>query len=357
MHVFVLTPLGLGGRGGIDRLMDELRTILDERKADTVDVAFYASRGPGSLASAPLYFARSMVALVARKILGRVDVVHINLAQYGSAYRKIIFAGLCRRLHIPYIVHLHGSRFRQFWDGASGWLDRALIRLFSGAECTMVLGTVWAEYVTKKAPAAASRIALFPTPTRDKSHKRSEPNIGPVRILFSGKHGERKGVRELTIALGKLSQKPNWNATLTGNGEFDKTREAIANLGISDRVSVPGWIDDEAFDVLLSTADILVLPSFDENLPLSVVEAFARGIAVICTPVGALPDIVQHEVTGLVVRPGDVDGLVCALDRLLSDPQLRKRLGKNARVVYEERLNLEPYTERLVETWRRASRK
>jgi glycosyltransferase involved in cell wall biosynthesis len=357
VHIFVVTPLGLGGRGGIDRLMDELRKIFDEGKSGNIEVVFSASRGPGRLVSAPIYFARTICALVVRKISGRVDVVHINLAQYGSAYRKIVIAWLCRRLNVPYVVHLHGSRFQHFWDAAPPWLDRALVQLFSHAACTLVLGTYWANYVATRAPAAASKIATFPTATRDKVRIRPESRVGPIRILFSGKHGPRKGVRELTAALGRLADSPNWSATLTGNGEFDKTREEIAKLGLANRVTVPGWIDDDAFETLLSQADILVLPSHDENLPLSVVEAFACGIAVISTHVGALADIVQDEVTGLVVTPGDVDGLVAALDRLLGDPQLRKRLGQNARLLYEERLNLEHYTTRLIDTWRRTSLK
>jgi len=354
LHVFVVTPLGLGGRGGIDRLMDELRVILGERKSNNVEVYFSASRGPGRLVSAPWYFAGTIFTLIARKLSGRVDVVHINLAHYGSAYRKIVIAWVCRALRIPYIVHLHGSRFRQFWEGASPTVDRAVATLFSKAACTMVLGTVWAELVAKKAPAAAPRIAIFPTATRDSGYVHSGPKGNLLHILFSGKHGERKGVRELTAALGRLAQNPTWRATLTGNGEFDKTREAVAALGIANRVTVPGWIDAGDFESLLGETDILVLPSFDENLPLSVVEAFARGIAVISTHVGALPDILHDEVTGLVVQPGDVDGLVIALDRLLKDTQLRERLGRNARALYDERLNLEQYSLRLVETWRKA---
>jgi glycosyltransferase involved in cell wall biosynthesis len=349
----VLTPLGAGGRGGIDRLMDELRTLFEQGHVGKIEVAFSTSRGPGNLATAPFYFVASLISLIARKATGRVDVVHINLAQYGSAYRKMTFAWLARMLGIPYVVHLHGSRFRQFWDGASPWLDRALARMFSRAACTMVLGSVWADYVSNKAPEAASKIAIFPTATRDNACRRVARTEGPVRIIFSGKHGERKGVRELTAALGKLAGDRRWQATLTGNGEIEKTRATVVELGIADRVDVPGWISAEAFDALIADADILVLPSFDENLPLSVVEAFARGVAVICTPVGALPDIVEHEVTGLLVQPGDVDGLTAALERMIGDPALRERLGHNARAVFDERLNLEHYAVKLVDMWQR----
>jgi len=120
---------------------------------------------------------------------------------------------VCRRSHTSYIVHLHGSRFRQFWDGSPPWFDRALVRLFSGAACTIVLGTVWAEYVATRAPAAASRIAIFPSASRDAAREYSGSKAGPAQILFSGRHGACKGVRQLTTALGKGSHESSWRAT------------------------------------------------------------------------------------------------------------------------------------------------
>jgi glycosyltransferase involved in cell wall biosynthesis len=355
LHVFVVTPLGKDGRGGIDRLMDELRVILGDGSYSDIDVLFSTSRGPGSIALSPFYLLGSILALVRRKIAGRIDVAHINLSQDGSAYRKIVVAEACRRLRIPYVLHLHGSHFHHFWDGASPWFDRILTRLFSDSARTLVLGTVWAKYIASKAPAAAPRIEIFPTATRDVVIDRPKTKSGPVSIFFSGRHGARKGVWELTAALGKLAGDPNWRATLTGDGEFEKTRKLVDELGIANVVSIPGWIDANAFENLLNQADILALPSLDENLPLSVVEAFARGIAVVCTPVGALPDIVKHEETGLFVEPGDIDGLAASLDRLIRDPLLRERLARNGRDVYEERLNLATYAKRLVETWRSAA--
>jgi glycosyltransferase involved in cell wall biosynthesis len=132
------------------------------------------------------------------------------------------------------------------------------------------------------------------------------------------------------------------------------TRDKVKGFGIADRVDVPGWISTEAFTNLLTGADILVLPSHDENLPLSVVEAFARRIAVICTPVGALPDIIEDGRSGILVKPGDVGELTEAIKRLLHDQKLREELGARARQIYEERLNLESYTKRLAKVWRAA---
>ena len=97
--------------------------------------------------------------------------------------------------------------------------------------------------------------------------------------------------------------------------------------------------------------DILVLPSFSENLPMSVIEALAHGVAVICAPVGALPDIIEHERTGLIVEPGDVEELASALSRLTEDPDLRRRLGEGGKALHRTRLDIDVCAERLVAIW------
>jgi glycosyltransferase involved in cell wall biosynthesis len=97
--------------------------------------------------------------------------------------------------------------------------------------------------------------------------------------------------------------------------------------------------------------DILVLPSFSEKLPMSVIEALAHGMAVICTPVGALPDIIEHERTRLIVKPGDVEELAPALSRLTEDPDLRRRLGEGGKALNRTRLDIDVCAERLVAIW------
>jgi glycosyltransferase involved in cell wall biosynthesis len=353
--VTVVTPLGFGGRGGIDRLMDELRSIFRQPGYERLKVEFRQSRGPGSIFLSPIYLLNLAAALVWSKIRSRVDVVHINLSQDGSSYRKLLVAWLCRRLSIPYVLHLHGSRYRQFWDNASNPLNRALARMFSKSAAVVVLGTVWKEYVSGKVPSfPADSIVILPTATQDPGVPGLRPEPHPLHILFAGRHGARKGVWDLTEALGNLASDGTWRATLSGDGEYELTKTKLKERGIADRVDVPGWISTQAFTDLLAGTDILVLPSYDENLPLSVVEAFARGIAVICTPVGALTDIVEHEKSGILVEPGNVQGLTEAIRRLLHDGQLRATLGAQARHVYEERLNLDSYAKRLAGVWRAA---
>ncbi|KQP38296.1 hypothetical protein ASF49_04605 [Methylobacterium sp. Leaf104] len=353
LRVVIVTPLGRGGRGGIDRLMDELRVSLRLPRFAEAEVTFLTSRGQGSQAAAPLHIARLLAALLRRRLTGRVDVVHINLSQTGSTYRKLVIGAFCRLLRLPYVLHLHGSRYRQFWDGAPKPVSRAIARMFAGSARILVLGSVWRDYVGGKVPEACERILVLPNASRDPG-RRERVAGRPLHILFAGRLGERKGIVELVAALGLLKDRP-WRATLAGDGDVEKTRQAVAALGLTDRVSIPGWISGEAFEALLGEADILTLPSYDENLPLSVIEAFARETPVVCTPVGAVPDIVEDGKTGLLVQPGDAAGLATALGRLLDAPDLRQSLATHARALFEERLEFVDYTGRLIAAWKTAA--
>lgn len=351
LNVCVFTPLGLYGRGGIDRLMDKLRIALHTRT--DVKVVFVATRGQWHIALSPVFLAIAIARIVVFKVFRNIDIAHINLSGRGSTYRKLIIAWVLRTFRIPYVVHLHDGDFQAFWENSPRWLDSALRNLFSRSARVIVLGSIWAELIRRKVPAAVNRTTILfnATPAVPLSRYPVARNA-PVKLLFLGKLGKQKGVPQFVCALERLASEPGWFAILAGDGEISQTRDDVAHRGLCERVSIPGWVDASDVEILLREADILVLPSFAENLPMSVVEAFAYGIAVVCTPVGALPDIVENERTGLLVEPGNVDELTQAVQRLLRDPDLRNRLGINARMLHKASLEINTYVENLATIWK-----
>ena len=359
LNVLVITPLGRGGQGGIDRLMDEVRIALEDKPELNVRPRFSASRGSGSLVWAPFYLTKSIVALVGSRATKSVDLVHLNLAHNGSAIRKMIIAAIARRLGVPYVVHLHGSEFRQFWDSAPVWLDRPLKRFFLNAAQVIVLGKIWAEFVLQKVPDVAKHIAVVPNASRAAPEMGAalKGDNGTLQILFLGKLGARKGTPDLISALAHLPRLPAWRAVLAGNGDVEVSRERVKKLELDDRVSIPGWMNDLEVSDLLACSDILVLPSFNENLPMSVIEGCAYGLAIVATPVGATEEVIKPGFSGLLVTPGDVSELTKAISRLLSDTELRMTLGRNARELHTKTFEIGAYTKRLTEIWWIASGK
>jgi glycosyltransferase involved in cell wall biosynthesis len=375
--VLVATPLGRGGRGGIDRLMDGLREALGpDRTSDgrlgpwrvrfgtpwrvrfgtPWRVRFGTTRGQGSIWLSPFYLAAFLGRLIGRTALGRVDLVHINLSSDGSARRKAIVGKVAQRLGVPYVIHLHGSRFRTFFDDASPQVQASAQTLIGGASRVIVLGQVWRDFIAARVPAARDRIVILPNASDAMPDVAGASGPGPLRILFLGRVGARKGVPELVEALHALSDVDGWRAVIAGDGDVAETRQRIETLGLSSRVDVPGWVGPDEARALLRSSHILVLPSFDENLPMSVIEGMSAGLAIIATPVGAVEDIVRDGETGLLVPPGDAAALADALRRAVTDAALRTRLGASGRDFHRQNLDMADYVGRLAAIWSEAIR-
>jgi glycosyltransferase involved in cell wall biosynthesis len=127
---------------------------------------------------------------------------------------------------------------------------------------------------------------------------------------------------------------------LAGDGEVAHFAGLVERAGLAGRISLPGWVGRDEVAGLLAAADVLVLPSYDEALPMAVVEAMAHGLAVIATPVGVLSEILVNEINALVVPPGDIAGLTEALVRLIDDAALRRRLGQAGHALYLAELDV-----------------
>lgn len=353
LNVLVATPAGGTGQGGIDRIMAALKAEL-ERRPHGVVAHFAPTRGKGALVLSLFHLLHFCARIAGGRLRGRLDLVHINLSSRGSTYRKIVVAACARMMRTPYVVHLHGSQFRSFWSNTNSTiLDRSIQSLFEKASRVIVLGTPWQAFIAEKVPEARGRIVIIPNAVEEPR----EAHIGggaSIHILFLGRIDERKGVPELVRALARMKGLPDWRATLAGDGAVDALRSEIAALGLADKVTVPGWLGSADTARLLATGDILTLPSHAENLPMSIIEAMASGLAVVATPVGAVEDIVKHGQTGLLVPPGDDSALADALLRLVQDAELRQRLGAAAQVFQRQHLNIGPYADAICAAWREA---
>lgn len=156
-------------------------------------------------------------------------------------------------------------------------------------------------------------------------------------VVFVGRLDPVKGVTLLLEAFAALrARHPGARLTVAGDGGIRARLEARAKaLGLAEAVRFPGYLDEGQVADLLATADMLVLPSFAEGLPVVLMEALAARIPVIATQIAGVPELVEDGVTGLIVPPGDVVALEAAISRLLSDPDLRARMGAAGRAKVE----------------------
>ena len=156
----------------------------------------------------------------------------------------------------------------------------------------------------------------------------------PIRFLFVGWLEYAKGIRDLIAAFRELQSIQGLPATqlvFAGAGSLESyCQECAREPALTGRIEVAGWVTGTAKDRLLADADVFVLPSHAEGLSNAMLEAMAAGLPVIVTRVGSLPDVVAHDVTGLLMNPGDVGQLTVLMCMLATDTNRHERLGRAA---------------------------
>ncbi len=173
----------------------------------------------------------------------------------------------------------------------------------------------------------------------------------PVRLGIVGRIVEQKQHGVLLEACALLQQRlPDaFRLDIVGikDGPFAAALDSrIAALGLGDIVRWTGFLADR--DQLYGELDIVVAPAVDEPFGLTVAEAGSYGLPVVAARSGAFPELIEEERTGLLFEPGDATGLAQALERLVRDAALRRRLGEAARAHVGARFTIENMTERFL---------
>ena len=277
---------------------------------------------------------------------------HIHLSSRASFWRKLPIMSLCRLRGHPYIIHLHGSEFMQFYDVESGPFGKRLIRnAFNRAARVLALSPEWRDNVARFSRNPEIRVLPNGVPVASSCPERAGSRR-PVRLLFLGRLGRRKGIYDLLAVLGEIDgDPPAFELIAAGDGEIDEVRRQASELGLSDAVRVPGWIDANAKRQFLESSDIFVLPSHAEGLPMSLLEAMAAGLPVVCSTVGGIPLAVTNEIEGLLIEPGDIAGLRTAVQRLIDDPELRLEYGRQAHARARAEFSVDSCVNRLIEIY------
>lgn len=161
-------------------------------------------------------------------------------------------------------------------------------------------------------------------------------------IIFAGTIHDNKAPDLLLQAWARLKEKyPDWRISMMGTGEIQKYQDLAKELGINDCVEFTGHVIGEAKERLFADARIYCMCSYLEGFPMVVLEAWAHSIAVVTTPVGGLPDVIDDNNNCLVFPFGKADVLAQKIDSLISDKELCLKICNNGYRLVSERFSLD----------------
>lgn len=173
----------------------------------------------------------------------------------------------------------------------------------------------------------------------------------PFELISAGRLVEIKGFPLMLEAIAELRrQGRNVRLTLAGDGPSRTSLEQqTLELGIADCVVFAGWKNQDELRELYSQSDIFVMSSFAEGVPVVLMEAMAIGVPCVAPRINGIPELIRHEVDGLLFSAADVSELVSSVARMMDDSTMRQRMSKSSRQQVAEKYDLRKNVEHLAE--------
>jgi glycosyltransferase involved in cell wall biosynthesis len=281
----------------------------------------------------------------------RVALLHVHIASDASFWRKSLFIVPAHALGVPYVLHMHGGRFLEFYREQSGpAVQRFIRRIYRQARVVIALSNEWRDTLRSISP--ESRFVVIPNPVQVPPWQ-APLDLSPPTVLYLGLIKESKGAHDLLRAWpAVIAAVPDARVTLAGSGDLEGARVLARMLGIEPSVELPGWVVGDAKQRLLRGAWIFALPSHGEAMPMSILESMAAGIPVVATRVGGVPAAVEDGRTGILIEPRDSPGLASTLIELLKDEPRRKSMGRAAGERAHERFSADAIVPQIEKIWR-----
>ncbi len=252
-----------------------------------------------------------------------IKLVHIHTASRGSFFRKLAIFHIAKLFNKKVILHIHGAKFDNFFDTSSGFIKKMIINVLNKSDLVLVLSKEWQRKILKICENGNIKILYNPTVIKPTA-------IGNKNVLFMGRLGERKGVYDIIEAAKYVESDAIFH--LYGDGKIEKPT--------GDNVKIHGWVSGEKKDEVFKNAAMLILPSYSEGLPISILEGMACGLPIIATPVGGIPEAVENGINGFLIEPGDCKALSEKIDLLLKDKELREKMGTESKKTAKEKFDV-----------------
>lgn len=274
-----------------------------------------------------------------------LEIVHIHSASYGSFMRKQFVLNIAKLLGRKVIFHIHGAEFELFYNKSSNFMKNLITNTLNKADIVLVLSRQWKETISKIS--SNKNIVILYNPTVIKELKHIPSDI--TRFLFMGRIEKRKGVYEIIESCKCLSD--NVFISLYGDGNIAEFEKLIEEAKLENKIKIKGWISGEQKDEVYYNSDVLLLPSFNEGLPMSILEAMAYGLPIISTPVGGIAEAVEEGVNGFLVPPGDANTLAEKINLIANDKGLREKMGQESYRIAKEKFDINVTIKQLEEIY------
>ncbi|MDO4340588.1 MAG: glycosyltransferase [Eubacteriales bacterium] len=334
-------------KGGI---VSVINNYLDRSVWEDVDIRYVATHRDGSGIQKLKLYRKGLKEI--KKILeaGEADIVHLHMSERGSIYRKTKIAALCNKYGVPVIIHHHGANFFESVYSMKARDRDRLQEVLETVSMNLVLNKDFMRNLRRIAPGANisvlhNGVKVSPvTPVEEK-----------IYITTMGRLGQRKGTYDLINAIEALDGelKEEIQFCLCGDGETEKAEDLIRQKGLQKRIAHVGWVSGEEKQRLLQKTLVHILPSYNEGLPMSILETMGMGIPNIATNINGIPEIIRSGENGILIEPGEQRQLEDAICEMINNPEVYSSYSRKALQTIQEEFTVDIHIKKLAKLYKR----
>ena len=332
----------LSVKGGMTTVVE---SFLNNKFNNKINIKFVPTHIEKNIFKQLIFFINALIKIVYSLIFDEISIIHMHLSEKGSFYRKYIIFILGKIFNKKIIIHMHGAEFKEFYENSSKNIKQNIIKLLKGADYVLVLGDNWNDYVKGLDNSIKTRIFRNSVKVRNDIVTRKKNNIN---ILFLAVLIERKGIFDLIeasriIINNKKLLNYNIKFTIAGTGSSEyKCKNKVSEYKLDSFFDFKGWITGKEKYNLLKESQIFVLPSYNEGLPVAILEAMSYGLPIISTNVGSIEDAVKDNFNGFLINPGDINLLAHRITECILNKNMWEEFSQNSRKfienIYDDKL-------------------
>lgn len=300
------------------------------------DITYIPVYSPGNKIHILKFFLLALIKIYLFTKKNSVEVLYLHTAERGSFFRSEVIIHFFKKQ--PIILHHHAAEFEDFYAKLPKLWQKSIDRTLANVDVNIVLSKSMMNSLKSKSP-NANFVVLHNAVNVPENN---QYNINAKNILFLGQITKRKGVYDLLRVAKHLDNilDSEIHFFLCGNEGVKQVQDDIISMGLQKRVMYYGWVDANQKQQLFKTSMMNVLPSYNEGLPMSILECMAYGIPTISTNIAGIPELIIDGKNGLLNAPGDLKKLSSNIECLAKSKKTRQAFSNEAWETINAHFNL-----------------
>lgn len=276
------------------------------------------------------------------------DLIHVHMSERGSVYRTAIIEKLAKKYNTKIIIHMHGAEFQTWYETLNDKRKQFVKKTLNISDRILILGNYWYDFLSKLVINSGKIEVLYNSVNIPKKYKYNDAS---KNILYLGLVGKRKGIFDIIDSIKILKQKGiKFKLLVYGPDETSGFDQIIKDNSLEDYIEYCGWLTENEKDNVFSDVKSNILPSYNEGLPMTILETMSYGIPNISTPVAAIPEVVNNK-NGFIVNPGNIEEISEAITEVVNNSQLKR--SKLAAETIKTDFSLKVHTNKLLNIYKR----